>query len=68
MHVRMVMLGDSYLLVQISRAGAAHSSPRRNCLAGVLSLGLTENRAATAHTERTRTGGNVSFLMHVRGF
>lgn len=60
--VRIVILGDSYLLVQISRAGAAHSSPRKNCLAGELSLGLAENRAAAAQTDNIRTGGSVLFL------
>lgn len=60
--VRMVMLGDPYRRVQISRAGAAHCSPRRHCLADSLILGLAEKRAATAHTERIRTGGRELFL------
>jgi hypothetical protein len=56
------MFGDSYLLVQISRAVEAQSSPRRNCLPGKFSFGFAENRAATAHTESTRTGGSASLL------
>lgn len=57
----MVILGHSYLLVMISRAAAAHSSPRRK-LGCELSLGWLEKRAETAHTERTKTGGNAPAL------
>ena len=61
----MVRFGQSYLLVQMSRARDAHSSPRMNW--GVLeaNLGFGVNRAATAHTERTRTGGNELLLYAV---
>lgn len=60
-----MMLGHSYLLVQISRAWDAHSSPRRNGLAEGLILGFGVNRAATAQTDSTSTGGRTSFLPDV---
>lgn len=49
-------------MVQISLACEAHSSPRINCLVAELNFGLEVKRAAMAHTERTNTGGSVSFL------
>ena len=61
----MVMLGHSYLLVHMSRACDAHSSPRRNCRTVGLILGFDVKRAETAHTERTSTGGKESFLPDV---
>ena len=60
-HVRMVMLGHSYLFVTISRAAAAHSSPRRK-FGLELSFGWFEKRAAMAQTERIRTGGKAPAL------
>lgn len=48
--------------MQMSRARDAHSSPRRKCLAGLLSRGLLVKRAETAQTDRTRTGGKELFL------
>lgn len=59
--MRIVMFGHSYLLVIMSRAAAAHSSPRRK-FGCVLSLGWLEKRADTAHTESTRTGGKAPAL------
>lgn len=56
------MLGHSYLLVHMSRACDAHSSPRRKWLVDELNLGLAANRAATAQTDKTRTGGRALFL------
>lgn len=61
----MVRFGQSYLLVQISRACDAHSSPRKNADVVEASLGFDVNRTATAQTERMRTGGNVLFLYAV---
>jgi hypothetical protein len=56
-----VMLGHSYLLITISRASDAHSSPLKK--AGVvLSFGWVENRAEMAQTASMRTGGTVPAL------
>jgi len=60
-HVRIVRFGHSYLFVRMSRAAAAHSSPRRK-LGCVASFGWLEKRADTAHTERTSTGGKAPAL------
>lgn len=60
----MVIFGHSYLLVNMSRAAAAHSSPRRK-LGLVLSLGWVEKRADMAQTERIRTGGKAPALDNV---
>lgn len=57
----MVILGHSYLFVTMSRAAAAHSSPRKKA-GEVFNLGWFENRADMAHTERMRTGGKVPAL------
>lgn len=57
----MVRFGHSYLFVTMSRAAAAHSSPRKKA-GEVFSLGWFENRADMAHTERMRTGGKVPAL------
>jgi hypothetical protein len=57
----MVMFGHSYLLVQMSLACDAHSSPRKK-FGAVLNLGWDEKRAAMEHTERIRTGGSVPAL------
>lgn len=46
----------------MSRAGAAHSSPRRK-LVVMANFGWVENLADTAHTESTRTGGKVPALL-----
>ena len=60
-HVKIVMFGNSYLFVTISRASAAQSSPRKN--AGVvLSFGCVENRAEIAQTASISTGGTVPAL------
>lgn len=57
-----VMLGSSYRLIAMSRAGAAHSSPRRKA-GSVLICGWVEKRAEIEQTARTSTGGNVPALI-----
>jgi hypothetical protein len=56
------MFGHSYRRVQISLAWEAHSSPRRKGRAVLFNAGFAANRAETAQTERTKTGGRALFL------
>lgn len=57
----MVIFGHSYLRTTISRAGAAHSSPRRKLFV-MANLGCVENLAEMAQTESIRTGGKAPAL------